>query len=264
MVFGKQLGDKMTEQEIIKHINDGAIHYIRMFANAEHMESHVTDYYSYIKPRADEHGISFAFDIKIEKLPAEQQKKLVEEIKALSMPVWLDLNASDEVFWLFFGREKVHGQRSFAEDDEIYMAVLKEEWQIEKAKQRETQKVHSAEEFAMWAKLNNDVLANGYADMHQVYHYPVCANGLLNCYIAYDGTSPVAIAGIMVDRGAASLEFVATVPEARRKGFARAVCEQAVSDAFDAGVQIVTVRAANLAAGRLYEKLGFKAYNYVL
>lgn len=265
----------MTEQEIIKHINEGAKHYIRMFAHAEHMETYEKEYYSYIKPKAGEHGICIVLDIKIENLPKERQQELVNEIKALYMPIWLDLDASDKVFKMFFGKEKVHGQTVFTEDDEIYMAMLAEEWR-ENAKtgkiwdsQKEQSpakviKVNSVEEFALWAKINNDVLAGGYADMHPVYHYPLCQKGLLHCYIAYNGDEPVAVASIMSNEGVASLEFVATVPEARRKGYARAVCEKAVEDAFAAGARIVTVRAANLAAGKLYEKIGFKAYNYAL
>ncbi len=261
----------MTEQEIVKHINDGAKHYIRMFAHAEHMETYEKEYYSYIKPKEGEHGICFVYDIKIENLSKEKQQKLVEEIKELQMPIWLDLDASDDVFQMVFGREKVHGQTMFAEEDEKYMAVSAEEWQkMGKAdKQKEkwnarVTKVTSAEEFAVWSKINNDVLAGGFADIHPVYHYSLCAKELLNCYIAYDGDMPVAVAGIMNNEGVASLEFVATMPEARRKGFAQAVCEWTVEETFAAGAKIITVRAANLSAGKLYEKIGFKAYNYAL
>ena len=266
----------MTEQEIIKHINDSAKHYIRMFANAEHMETYETEYYSYIKPKTGEYGIRFVFDIKMENLPEEKQSELVKEIKTLQMPIWLDLDASDEVFRMFFGREKVHGQRVFAEDDEIYMAVLEEEWKKRVGAGREfgeseigrninVIRVKTMDEFALWAKINNDVLAGGFADIHPVYHYPLCAKGYLDCYIAYneDG-APVSIASVMNNKGVVSLEFVATVQEARRKGFAQVVCEQAVEEAFTAGAKLVTVRAANLSAGRLYEKIGFKPYNYVM
>lgn len=262
----------MTEQEIVKHIDNGAKHYIRLFANAKHMETYEKEYYSYIKPKEGEYGICFVYDIKIENLSKQKQQNLVEEIKALQMPIWLDLDASDDVFRMFFGREKVHGQTVFAEEDEIYMAVLAEEWLTQKAghdkqgiKQSvEVIKVNSAEEFAIWAKINNDVLAGGYADLHSVYHYPLCEKGLLNCYIAYSGNEPVAIASIMNNEGVSSLEFVATVPEARRKGFAQAVCERVVEDTFTDGAKLITVRAANLSAGKLYEKVGFKAYNYAM
>lgn len=262
----------MTEQEIVKHINDGAKHYIRMFAHAEHMETYEKEYYSYIKPKEGEHGIGFVYDIKIENLSKEKQQKLVEEIKELQMPIWLDLDASDDVFQMVFGREKVHGQTMFAEEDEIYMAVSAEEWLTLKAshdkqgiKQSvEVIKVNSAEKFAIWAKINNDVLAGGYADLHSVYNYPLCEKGLLNCYIAYSGNEPVAIASIMNNEGVSSLEFVATVPKMRQKGFAKAACERAVEEAFTDGAKIITVRAANLSAGKLYEKIGFKAYNYVI
>lgn len=267
---------EVKEQEIIKHINNGAKHYIRMFANAEHMETFETEYYCYIKPKAGEHGIRFVFDIKMENLPSEKQNELVKEIKDLQMPIWLDLDASDEVFRMFFGKEKVHGQTMFKEDDEIYMAVLAEEWQecvgtncgIDEAGNEngvKVVKVKNIKDFSVWAKINNDILAGGFADMHPVYHYPLCEKGCLDCYIAYDkeGT-PVSIASVMNNNGTASLEFVATVTEARRKGFAQAVCERAVADAFESGAKLVTVRAANLVAGRLYGRIGFKAYNYVL
>ena len=64
--------------------------------------------------------------------------------------------------------------------------------------------------------------------------------------------------------GIASLEFVATVPEMRRRGFAREVCEKAIYDAFMDGAKIVTVRAINAVAGKVYQSIGFKAYNYAI
>jgi len=265
----------MTEQEIIKHINDGAKYYIRMFANARHMETFETEYYSYIKPQEGEHGIRFVFDIKMENLPEERQNELVKEIKALQMPIWLDLDVSDDIFRMFFGREKVHGQTEFKQDDEIYMAILAEEWKkcagadreicASESNRKNVARVKSAEAFAVWTKINNDILAGGFADMHPVYHYSLCEKGCLDCYIAYDEEGmPVSIASVMNNKGVASLEFVATVQEARRKGYAQTVCEYALDDTFAGGVEIVTVRAANLVAGRLYEKMGLKAYNYAI
>lgn len=266
----------MTEQEIIKHINDGAKYYIRMLANAKHMETCENEYYSYIKPKNGEHGIRFVFDINMENVSKDKQQELVKEIKALQMPIWLDLDVSDEIFRMFFEKEKVHGQTEFAEDDEIYMAILAEEWQkrvvtscgickTENESETKIVKVKTIEEFAIWTKINNDVLAGGFADMHPVYHYLFCEKGHLDCFIAYNEKGePVSIASVINNKGVASLEFVATVPEARRKGFARAVCEQAVAGVFANGAKLVTVRAANLSAGRLYGKIGFKAYNYAI
>ena len=82
----------------------------------------------------------------------------------------------------------------------------------------------------------------------------------MKCYILYHDDTPVSVAAIMDNNGVASLEFVGTISEMRRKGFAKAVCEKAVSDAFDDDASIVTVRAINRTAARLYQSIGFKAY----
>ncbi|MDE6764199.1 MAG: hypothetical protein K2N26_08290 [Oscillospiraceae bacterium] len=47
----------------------------------------------------------------------------------------------------------------------------------------------------------------------------------------------------------------------RNKGFAKAVCEKAVYDAFADGASIITLRAINRSMERLYRSIGFKAYS---
>ena len=87
----------MTEKEIIKYIDAGANFYVSMFGRAEHMEVVDNGFYTYVKPKAGEYGITFIYDIRIGELPAERQKILIDEIKSLNMPVWLDLLAEDEL-----------------------------------------------------------------------------------------------------------------------------------------------------------------------
>lgn len=254
----------MTEKEILAHINDGANYYIRMFGKAEHMETIHKEFYSLVQPKENEQGISIIYNVHIEDLPLEKQKELVAEMKALSMPIWLDLLSSDQVFSLIFGKDKVHRQTEFADDDEIYMALLPHEKTESLIHTEKIVKVQSAEEFATWAKLSNDILANGYPHMHPIYHYPLCRDGILKCYILYHQGIPVSVASIMDNNGIASLEFVATIPEMRRQGFARAVCDKAVEEAFLDGAKIVTLRAIDAVAGKLYQTIGFGAYNYVI
>ena len=43
--------------------------------------------------------------------------------------------------------------------------------------------------------------------MHPVYHYPLCEKGLMQCYVLYDGNTPVSVASIMNNDGIASLEL---------------------------------------------------------
>ena len=82
----------------------------------------------------------------------------------------------------------------------------------------------------------------------------------VKCYILYHDNNPVSVAAIMDNNSAASLEFVGTIPEMRKKGFAKAVCEKAVCDAFADGATIITIRAVNRAVANLYQSIGFKAY----
>lgn len=254
----------MTEKEIIKYIDDGANFYISLFGNAEHMEIVEKEFYSYVKPKTDEHGITFIYNVRLENLSIERQKEIIGEIKALRMPVWFDLAASDELFYLFFGKEKTHGQTVFSDNDEVYLALLPNEKPDYKTSNKKIVRVQTTDEFVVWTKINNDILAGGYPDMHPIYHYPLCQNGLMKCYIIYDNNTPVAVAAVLDNNGVASLEFVATVPEMRRKGYAKAICEKAVNDAFLEGANIVTVRAINAAACKLYQAIGFIAYNYAL
>lgn len=254
----------MTERDIIKHINDGANYYVSLFGKAEHMEIIDKGCYSVVKPKTDEHGISIIYNVHLDNIPIEEQKKLISEMKELQMPIWLDLTVSDEVFFQIFGRNKIHGQTVFNVNDEIYMALLSNMKEINHVSSEKIIKVQTEEEFAAWAKIANDVLANGYPDMHPIYHYPLCKDGIMKCYILYNKSVPVAVASVIDNDGIASLEFVATVPEMRRRGFAREVCEKAVHDAFRDGAKIVTVRAIDAVAGKVYQSIGFKAYNYAI
>lgn len=253
-----------TEKQIIKHIDDGANFYISLFGNAEHMIMVDNGFYSYVIPKEGEHGIKFVYDIRITHLPIEQQKEIVAEIKALDMPIWLDLFASDKLHNLFFGKDKVHGQTVFADNDEVYLALSPDEKPNYTASSDKIIKVKTVDEFALWAKITNDLLAGGYPDMHPVYHYPLCQKGAMKCYILYKSSTPAAVATIMDNNGVASLEFVATIPEMRRQGHAKSVCEKAVSDTFTDGAKIITVRAINAAASSLYQSLGFVVYNHIL
>lgn len=254
----------MTEREIIKHINDGANYYVSLFGKAEHMEIVDKGFYSYVKPKAEKHGISIIYNVHMDNLSSEEQKVLIAEMKKLQMPIWLDLTEADEVFFQVFGKNKIHGQTVFDDDDEIYMALLPEEKEGNFVCSEKIIKVQTEEEFAAWAKIANDILANGYPDMHPSYHYPLCKDGIMTCYIIYNQSVPVAVASVIDNNGIASLEFVATVPNMRRQGYARKVCERAVQDVVANGAKIVTVRAINAVAGKLYQSMGFKAYNYVL
>ncbi len=250
----------MTNREIIKHIDDGANYYVSLFGEAVHMESIDKEYFSYVKPKSGEQGISFIYNVRINGLPAEQMKTVVDEMKSMNMPIWLGLDLSDEAVYIFSGKKPSHEKIEPKEDDEVYMAILPEERKEYREKNDKIIKVNSAEEFALWARITNNIFTGGYPDIHPVNHFIWCEKMGVKCYILYHDDVPVSVAAIMDNNGAASLEFVGTVPEMRRKGFAKSVCEKAVSDAFADGASIITLRSVNRSVAKLYQSIGFKMY----
>lgn len=250
----------MNRGEIIDAIDRGANYYVELFGRAEHMEIVRREHYSFVRPKGDEYGIRFVYDLRLEGLPEERQRELAGEIKFLGMPVWLNLGSSEQVFRVYTGTERPNPPRELSPEDEVYMAMLPSE-KPEYPAHPEVIEARTQEEFAQWAGVVNQVLSGGKEDLHPIYHYSLCQDGLLRCYMvrAEDGKAISAAAGA-VDERAVSLEFVATLPEHRRQGLARAVSRRVVADAFRSGAEIVTVRAINGIAADLYRSIGFQTY----
>ena len=253
----------MTDAEILRHIDAGAKHCIRLFGEAPHMENHVEDHFSYVKPKEGEEGISFIYDIHVEDLLLSQQQDVAKKIKATGYPFWLDLTASDDVFRLFFGHDKLHGQTAFQFDDEQYLAMFPNELAMPEGTW-EIRRVQSAEEFAVFAQIVNNMLADGRTDLHPVHHFSLVEHGKAKPYILYAEGVPASVVMVLEKQGIASLELVATLPAFRCHGYAAAVCAQAAQDAFHEGAELVTIRANNAASSRVYQRIGFKVYNHAI
>lgn len=253
----------MNDAEILRHINEGANHYISLFGEAAHMERYDAGYYSIVRPKPGEEGIHFIYNIRVAALDPAKQHAVAQEIYASGMPFWLDLTASDDVFTLFFDKKKLHGQTEFAFDDEQYLAMLPAQFINRPASQRIVE-VRTPEEFALWARLANNLLADGHMDIHPVHHFNLVERGLIRCYMLYLDGHPISIAATMNNRGVVSLELVATLPEHRRQGYAREVCAKAIRDAIDTHCTLLTVRANSSASSGVYRSLGFRAYNHAL
>ncbi len=250
----------MTDKEIRQYIDEGADHYVRLFGEAAHMEKVDKPFYSYVKPKTGKQGISFIYHVRIHDLPTAQQEAVLREMRSLRMPIWFGSAQPADGIPVSSGQRPTRERERSTEDGETYLAILPgQEKACPKTKFSIIQ-VHTAEEFAVWANMANELLANGRMDVHPVHHFVWCKKFDVTCYILYQGNVPVSIAAIMDDKGICSLEFVATIPEMRKKGFARAVCQKAVSDAFAAGASIVTVRASNTTAAKLYQSIGFVVY----
>lgn len=247
----------MTGKEIIGYINDGANYYVSLFGKAEHMNCIEKMNYSYVFPKEGEKGISFVYDVKIDDLDDDKKRNIIQEIELLKMPVWWDLKSIKKIF-----PEKIIGT---IDDEELYMAVLPED-NISKNELQNVliKTVDNKELFKIWANHVNNILNNGYPDIHPEYHYNLCENKLMDCYLCFVNDVLVSSATIMNNNGIASLEFVATNSEYRKKGFAKHICIHAISESFLNGAKIITLRAVNVEAKNLYKKIGFKIYNQMI
>jgi ribosomal protein S18 acetylase RimI-like enzyme len=71
--------------------------------------------------------------------------------------------------------------------------------------------------------------------------------------------TPVAGGSLFLDAGVASVQFVATIPEARRRGMATAMVLRLLREARAEGYQVGVLEAREAVAG-LYRRLGFEGY----
>jgi len=242
----------MTGREIIKRVDAGANHYVRLFGEAAHMESVDNGVYRVIRPKKGGQGISFVCDIRPERL----DRKTIREIKRLHMPIWWPLQISDALYRRIHHKKRKPG----GEPDELYMAILPG-GAVPHEKAQLVRQVDNAGEFERWAMLVNSMFDSAYACIHPMHHYPLCERGAMRCYFIETGGRMIAAAAIMRECTDASLEFVMADPAHRRQGLASGVCAAAIEDAFARGAEIVTLRASNEGTRELYTSLGFKIYN---
>ena len=80
---GQEITDKVPE--FIKHIDDGANYYVGLFGEAVHMEKFDKEFYSYVKPKDGEQGISFIYNVHINDMPSEKMKTVVDEMKSMNI-----------------------------------------------------------------------------------------------------------------------------------------------------------------------------------
>lgn len=103
-----------------------------------------------------------------------------------------------------------------------------------------------------WAKSLRDAALGGMArgeDHYRMYHAALNGAGVATAFLVFSG-------------GTAGIYGMATSKDYQGKGLGRHVLNQCVKDAFDRGVDVITLQVASGTRGeRFYEKAGFqKAY----
>ena len=71
----------MTDYEILKYIDSGAIFYLDFFGNAEHMEIKDNGIFRFVSPKNNGQGVRFAYDIRFYNLTIGEAN--IAMIKAL-------------------------------------------------------------------------------------------------------------------------------------------------------------------------------------
>ncbi|MDF2544582.1 MAG: hypothetical protein K0S47_4300 [Herbinix sp.] len=252
----------MNHLEIMKLIDDGANFYCRQLGNASHMEFVQNECYSMIYPKQGQEGGTSLFDVKLDHLTEEDVLQMIHEIKSKNVHTWWGLCLSDRIADYVWGIDRpILTPEQHENDEELYMALFPEEMSVYETYSNDIQikPVTTIEEFGVWADICNLVLHGDYPIMHRVNHFEICKNGIMPCYLGYYQGEPVAVSAILNHSNISSLEFVATLPEYRRKGLAKALCQKAVEDAFANGSSIITTRAF-ADAKNIYKSLGFQCY----
>lgn len=251
----------MDQQTIRRHIEEGATFYLDILGKSEHMEIEQFPHYTIVHPKKGQHGGTSIYNIRIGHLPETEALRIVQEIKDYKEHTFWGMYPS-ELLLQYIG-EGVNRPELLPEtnEEEAGMALLVAEKPDYPtlAEGISINKVSNAEDFKLWALLNNFVLHQGYPIMHPEHHYPVCQEGILTCFNVYDQGILAGVSSLMNHNGIFSLEFVAVSGAFRRRGVATAAVIAATQDAIAQGAELITLRAMG-PIKYLLPKLGFRIY----
>ncbi|MDO4357869.1 MAG: GNAT family N-acetyltransferase [Clostridia bacterium] len=115
--------------------------------------------------------------------------------------------------------------------------------------------IRSKADFRVWIDIVNGAL-HGWDMIDADHYYRWVEDGSYRFYLGEIDGVPVTTAATLSNGGVASLEFVSTLAECRRRGVASAVCSRAIADLLAGGAKAVTLSACGESAS-LYRSLGF-------
>ena len=233
--------------------------YYRTFALSDVVDFHEGDI-SWIIPKEGENGPALAFNIQLKQETAEKEiQKLIEGIRDKKVPsLWFvtpDTKPNNIISLL--EQSGFENLSSASDDPEPGMLLNKDDFRpYHMADDGITcRKVQSREEFCTWIDIVNIAL-HGWEMINAENYYTWLENGIYDFYLAEINGIPVSTAATIRSGNTASLEFVSTLKEYRRKRAGITVSSNAISELFANGVEDVTL-SGSLEAVALYQKLGF-------
>lgn len=260
--------EDIMEQYVIQKEADIVIsnyyRYYQAFARSGIVEFHEGSV-SWIAPKDGKNGPSLAFRIHLDEENAQKQiEELTAGIREKKVPgLWHIM--PDAVPQNVISLLEENGFQDLAGEDakpEPTMLLYKNDFKPCSKKEGciVCRRVQTREDFKTWIRVVNTAL-HGWDMIDAENYYVWVQSEDIRIYLGEIDGVPVSTAATIQNGDVASLEFVSTLEEYRRRGVALAVCEKALADLWESGVNAVTLGACEESPA-LYEKLGFHNVYY--
>jgi ribosomal protein S18 acetylase RimI-like enzyme len=253
----------METKNIIDHIARGMEYYIETLAIPQHMEQYDDGICAWIKPKAGEHGAACVYKVNFVGKSDNEIVSLVNAYREKGAPrAWFTtpLSTPQHIQNLLTDIGLMDTSQNPDLNDQG-MAIPPEKM-IRKslvcANGISVKRVDQYEDFKAWCDIANRVL-HGFDLLNPEFYYPVCESGKMICFLGCIDQIPVATSAVMNHSGNGTLEFIATLPEYRKKGMGTLVCQAAINQLIDDGAFIISLRARSVGVS-LYASLGFQVY----
>lgn len=238
-------------------VADNYFHYYRAFSRSGIVDWHEGPV-EWIMPREGEKGPSLVFHINLDEQECERElQSLTEGIKAGRVPSRWVVTPDDRPGDIVERLESMGFQNLSAGGTEPGMILYEYAFCpcFSEKEPLRVKRVQTREEMRIWVDVVNTAL-HGW-EMIDARHYFVWAESEdIKLYLCEMDGMAVSTAATIRTGDTASLEFVSTLEEYRRRGAAAAVCSRALEELFEGGVRTVTLSGAEEALA-LYKKLGF-------
>ena len=249
---------------MIEHIVRGMYHYCETLAIPAHMENYDDGMCAWIKPKEGALGPACVYKVNFGDKPDEEIRELVQAYREKGAPAaWCvtPLSTQNNIREILFSMGLM--DPADADMNDQGMAIPPEQMAelragTDNSSIAAVRRVGGKEDFKTWCSITNEVLA-GFQMLDSDLYYPLCESGKMVCFLGYAGERPAAASAAINNNGNATLEFIATLPDYRKKGMGTAVCRAAINHLINDGAYVISLRAREMGAS-LYKSLGFRVY----
>ena len=258
------MGDKAINYEEpgfeSRLIASNYFNYYKAFARSGIIDLHEGSV-SWIIPCKGEKGPSLGFRIHLNEENAESElKALGQGIRKGEVPqMWIVTPDAtpDNIIDIM---ERNGFQNLSGEDDEPAMLLRKEDFRPyrEENSRITCRKISAMEDFRSWIDVVNTAL-HGWDMIDAEHYFTWVKNEDINIYLAEIDGVAVSTCATIQNGNTASLEFVSTLEQFRRKKAAALLSSCAIDDLLNNGAETVTLGACGQSV-QLYKGLGFKKY----